>query len=224
MDRFIREKALIGEESFAKLAKARVLVVGVGGVGGYVVEVLARAGVGELTLCDGDVVDISNINRQIIALSSTVGKSKCEVFKERIEDINPNCVVKTFVSRYNEHTAQEILSQRYDYIVDAIDSMQDKVHLIVTAKAMDIPIISAMGAGNRFELSDFEVVDIFSTSYDKLAKKLRKLLREQGISEAKVAYTKAECCDVKDVIGSISYMPPLAGIKIGGYVINKLIK
>lgn len=224
-DIFDRTKLLIGEENFEKLSKSNILVVGVGGVGGYCLEVLARAGVQNFTIVDGDNVDVTNINRQIIALQSTVGKPKVNVFCERLKDINPNINLRCFDFRFNEQTCCKIFDQNYDYVVDAIDSVQDKLLLIKTAKEHNFNIISAMGAGNRFELSDFQVVDIFKTTNDKLAKKMRKLLKDNGIFSLNTVCSSTIPSKVDgNTIASISYMPPLAGIKMAGYIINQLIK
>lgn len=223
-NRFGRTELLIGKVPVAALTKSRVLVIGVGGVGGYAVEMLARSGVGAITICDGDRVDITNINRQIIALSSTIGKYKCDVFRDRIADINPECAVTVINDRYSASNSESILSDSYDYVIDAIDSVADKLHLISEAHRLNINIISAMGAGNRYIPSDFAVSDIFSTSYDPLSKKMRKLLREHGISKHTVVYTQSEATPCEGAVGSISYMPALAGVKLGAYVINELIK
>lgn len=222
---FDRTKVLIGDEGLQKLQSSNVLVVGVGGVGGYALEVLARSGVGKFTICDGDVVDITNINRQIIATHSTIGLSKVQVFCERLKDINPAVNVRAFDVKFNEQTAADIFDEEYDYVVDAIDSVQDKLLLIKTAKQRNIPIISAMGAGNRLDMVDFEVMDIFDTKYDKLAKKFRSLLRDNGVSNLDVVCNNAKPVDVSgSIIGSTAYMPPLAGIKMGGYVVTQLLK
>lgn len=223
-ERFLRTEKLLGSNEFDKLKTAKVLVVGVGGVGGYAVEMLARAGIGNLTLVDGDVVEITNINRQIIALSSTIGKFKVDVFKTRILDINPNCDVKIINYRYNANTSEVILNDNFDYVIDAIDSLKDKVHLIKTCKAKNLNIISAMGAGNRYELCEFSVTDVFKTTHDGLAKKLRKLLRDEGIENLEVVSTSAEPKKSDGVVGSICFLPPLSGITIAGYIINKLIR
>lgn len=220
-----RTKLLLSDDEFARLRSAHVLVVGVGGVGGYAVEMLARAGVGALTLVDGDKIDITNINRQIIAESQNVGEYKCDAFKERIARINPDINVRALDMRYNDSTDDAIFDSEYSYVIDAIDSVDDKVQLIVSAHKRDIPIISAMGAGNRIEINDFVITDIFKTSYDKLAKKLRKLLKDEGINKHTVVCCNAESMHISGgQIGSISYMPALAGVKLGAYVLNEIIK
>ncbi|MDE6968147.1 MAG: ThiF family adenylyltransferase [Clostridia bacterium] len=224
-DIFDRTKLLINEEKFTKLQNSNILIVGVGGVGGYALEVLTRAGIGNFTIVDGDKVDITNINRQIIATHSTIGKCKVDVFTERMKDINPNVNIRTLNIRFNTDSCDLIFDRSYDYIIDAIDSVQDKLLLILTANQKNIDIISAMGAGNKTELVDFQIMDIFKTTNDKLAKKMRKLLKDNGIKHLNVVSNNAIPEQIEgNTIGSISYMPPLAGIKLGGYVINQLIK
>lgn len=216
---------LINAEKFTKLQNSNILIVGVGGVGGYALEVLTRAGIGNFTIVDGDKVDITNINRQIIATHSTIGKCKVDVFTERMKDINPNVNIRPLNIRFNTDSCDLIFDRSYDYIIDAIDSVQDKLLLILTANQKNIDIISAMGAGNKTELVDFQIMDIFKTTNDKLAKKMRKLLKDNGIKHLNVVSNNAVPKQIEgNTIGSISYMPPLAGIKLGGYVINQLIK
>ncbi len=224
-DIFDRTKLLIGESSLEKLKNCNILIVGVGGVGGYALEILTRCGIGNFTIVDGDNVDITNINRQIIATHSTIGKSKVEVFEMRMKDINPFVNVRALNVRFNEQTRDVIFDRHYDYVIDAIDSVQDKLLLILTAKAKDYNIVSAMGAGNRVQLSDFQVIDIFKTQNDKLAKKMRKLLKDNGVTKLDTVTSNTIPLQTNDnVIGSIAYMPSLAGVKLGGYVINQLLK
>lgn len=220
---FTRTQKLIGEDGLQRLFASRVLVVGVGGVGGYTVEMLARAGVGTLGIMDGDLVDITNKNRQIIALDSTVGIPKVDVFEKRICDINTNCNVIKLGERFSADNSK-VLDMEWDYVVDAIDSFEDKVNLICLAKQKDIKIISAMGAGNRVELCDFEICDIYKTSYDPLAKKLRKALKERDIKKHDVCYTNSPAMPTYGGVGSVSYVPPLCGIKLAGFVITKLLE
>ncbi len=220
---FSRTQKLIGEDGLQRLFASRVLVVGVGGVGGYAVETLARAGVGTLGIIDGDLVDISNKNRQIIAFDSTLGMPKVEAFKKRILDINANCNVIAFYERFSAGNSK-VLNMDWDYIIDAIDSFEDKVDLICFAKQNGNDIISAMGAGNRVELCDFEICDIYKTSYDPLAKKLRKALKDRGVKSHDVCYTKSPVMHTSDGVGSVSYIPPLCGIKLAGFVIQKIIQ
>lgn len=214
---------LIGQDRLEKLIGKSVLVVGIGGVGGYVVEMLARCGIGRIGIMDFDVVDISNINRQIIALNSDIGEYKTDVMKARILDINPNCEVTAINSRFNADSAQVLISG-WDFVVDAIDSFEDKVSLICLAKEKGLNIVSAMGAGNRVKPCTFEITDIYKTSYDALAKKLRKTLKEKGISKLDVCYTKEPTLSVSQGVGSISYVVAECGVKIAGYVIDRLLE
>lgn len=217
-----RIKRLIGDEGLEKLVSKKVLVVGVGGVGGYVVEMLARSGVGTIGIMDFDTVDISNINRQIIALNSNVGERKTDVAKARILDINPHCEVTAVNARFNADSA-DILDKGWDYVVDAIDSFDDKVALICLAKAKNLNIVSAAGAGNRVKPCAFEIADVYKTSYDALAKKLRKTLRDKGISSLDVCYTKEPPVCSAEGVGSMSYVVAECGIKIAGFVIDRLL-
>lgn len=219
---FSREIKLIGDDGLQRLFASRVLVVGVGGVGGYVVEMLARAGVGTICMMDKDVIDISNKNRQIIALDSTLGMPKVKAFEQRIKDINANCSVISICERFSADNTY-VLDMGWDMVVDAIDSFADKVELICLAKQKGLDIISAGGAGNRVELCDFEICDIYKTSYDPLAKKLRKSLKDRGIKNLDICYTKSPAIAC-DGVGSISYIPPLSGIKIAGYVVGRLLE
>ncbi len=222
---FDRTKLLIGDDGLIKLQNCNVLVVGIGGVGGYAVEILTRSGIGNFTIVDGDAVDITNINRQIIATHSTIGKPKVQVMADRMKDINPNVNVRALNLRFNSGSADLIFDRYYDYVIDAIDSVSDKLLLILTAKNKNLNIISAMGAGNRVQLSDFVVIDIFKTQNDKLAKKMRKLLKDNGVTRLDTVTSNTLPLQTdSNVIGSIAYMPPLAGIKLGGYVVNKLLK
>lgn len=219
-----RTLTLIGQEKCDLLRACKVLVVGVGGVGGYVVEMLTRAGIGNITIIDGDKVDVTNINRQIIALHSTVGLNKVDVMLRRMKDINPDVNVNALCLRVNAENVADIVSADYDYVIDAIDSVNDKLALITEAKRKGCNIISAMGAGNRYKYSEFKIADIFSTKYDKLARKMRGLLKKNNITSLDVCYTESESEKVDGVIGSISYMPSLAGITIAMYVVNKLLE
>lgn len=222
---FDRTKLLIGDDGLIKLQNCNVLVVGVGGVGGYAVEILTRSGIGNFTIVDGDAVDITNINRQIIATHSTIGKPKVQVMADRMKDINPNVNVRALNLRFNSGSTDLIFDRYYDYVIDAIDSVSDKLLLILTAKNKNLNIISAMGAGNRVQLNDFVVIDIFKTQNDKLAKKMRKLLKDNGVTRLDTVTSNTLPLQTdSNVIGSIAYMPPLAGIKLGGYVVNKLLK
>lgn len=213
---------LIGQDGLEKLVGKSVLIVGIGGVGGYVAEMLARCGIGRVGIMDFDVVDISNINRQIIALNSNIGEYKTDVMKARILDINPDCEVVAVNSRFNADSAS-VLDSGWDYVVDAIDSFEEKVALICLAKEKGLNIVSAMGAGNRIKPCTFEITDIYKTSYDALAKKLRKTLREKGITKLDVCYTKEPTLSVSQGVGSISYVVAECGIKTAGFVIDRLL-
>ena len=213
---------LIGQDGLEKLVGKSVLIVGIGGVGGYVAEMLARCGIGRVGIMDFDVVDISNINRQIIALNSNIGECKTDVMKARILDINPDCEVIAINSRFNADSAA-VLDGGWDYVVDAIDSFEEKVALICLAKEKGLNIVSAMGAGNRIKPCTFEITDIYKTSYDALAKKLRKTLREKGITKLDVCYTKEPVLSVSQGVGSVSYVVAECGIKTAGFVIDRLL-
>ena len=219
-----RTLSLIGKERYNNLARSRVLVVGIGGVGGYATEMLVRAGVGSITIIDGDKVDETNINRQIIALRSTVGRDKVDVMRERIADINPDCTVHAICDRVTADNIGDILSTHYDYIIDAIDSVGDKVALITEAKNRNMNIVSAMGAGGKYRNVSFNIADIYSTKYDKLARKMRRLIKDAGITSLDVCYSESESVVCDGVIGSISYAPSLAGITIAQHVICRLME
>lgn len=219
-----RTELLIGENGLQKLNNCHVAVFGVGGVGGYTCEMLARAGVGELTIIDFDVVSKSNINRQIIALNSTIGKLKVDVFKNRLLDINPNLKVNALPIKFDETTIDTIFSKNYDYVVDAIDIVTNKITLIETCHNRNIKIVSAMGAGNRCDIPNFEVADIYKTYNDGLAKVLRKKLKELGIQKHTVVFTKIQATPNGNVVGSISYYPSMCGCVLAGFIINELLK
>ena len=189
-EQFSRTQLIYGKAAMEKLASSRVAVFGVGGVGGYVVEALARSGVGALDLIDNDTVCVSNINRQIIATFSSIGKYKVDAAKERIHDINPDCVVRTYKTFYLPDTAGEFDFREYDYIVDAIDTVTGKIAIIENANAAGTPVISSMGAGNKTDPSAFEVADIYETSVCPLAKVMRRELKKRGIKSLKVVYSK----------------------------------
>ena len=217
-----RLKLLIGD-GVTKLEQSRVIIFGVGGVGGYAVEMLARSGVCNITLVDFDVVDISNKNRQIIALDSTIGKNKVDVMALRIKDINPKCQVKIFNQKLTKDNISDFDLDKYDYIIDAIDMVTSKLTLIEHAYNNNIPIISAMGAGNRFGLPDVKIDDIYNTSNDGLAKVMRRELRKRGVSRHTVVYATNKSTPCGETIGSISYFPAMVGCMISAYVINQLV-
>lgn len=227
MEEFVRLITLIGEEGFDKLKNSKIAVVGLGGVGGYVVEGLARSGVSSFVLVDGDVVSKSNINRQIIALHSTIGKSKAELWGERVRDINPECEVDI---RFSMYTADEPMDfSDCDYVIDAIDTIPAKTKLISECYHKGIKIISSMGTGSKLD-ANFSVSDIFSVTYDSLARKLRKNLRKEGVDKLKVVYSsegnKALCQDEtgKRVPGTVVYSPSIAGMLIVKEVIKDIIE
>lgn len=230
MSEFIREELIIGKENVEKLKNKKVAVFGVGGVGSYVVEGLARAGISNFVLIDNDDVALSNINRQLIALHSTVGYAKVDVAKNRILDINPNAKVDARKEFYNKDT-NNCIDGSIDYIVDAIDTVSSKLDLIEQAKALNIPIISCMGTGNKLDATRFEIADISKTSVCPLAKVMRKELKNRGIKNVKVLYSKeepikavADDTNGKHAPGSISFVPSVAGLIIAGEVIKDLIK
>ena len=229
---FSRTALLIGESGLEKLKKSRVAVFGVGGVGGYVAEALARSGVGALDLIDKDTVSESNINRQIIALHSTVGRKKTEVMAERVKDINPAVQVRVHDIFYLPETANQFDFSVYDYVVDAIDTVSGKIALIEQAKQANTPVISSMGAGNKLDPMAFEVSDIAKTSVCPLARVMRRELKARGIEHVKVVYSKeiplpSKCVDEetgKAVPGSIAFVPSVVGLIIASEVIKDLIK
>lgn len=221
----MRTISLVTEKKFEKLQNSNVLVVGVGGVGGYALEMLARAGVGHITLCDFDLVDISNLNRQICALHSTIGKKKVDVFRERLLDINPNIIIDLKCCRFCEENLPKVFDKRYDYVLDCIDDIDNKVLLIKHCKQNSIEIVSAMGAGNKFDIPTFVVSDIFVTHDDALAKKLRKCLREVCVESLDVIYSFAKGQkSSSDCVGSISYYPAMCGCVMASHVIRKLME
>lgn len=232
---FTRTAMLLGEEAIEKLKSSRVAVFGIGGVGGYVTEALVRAGVGTLNLIDNDVVCESNLNRQIIATRSAIGQSKVEVMAARIRDINPECQVNAHQCFYLPETAGEFDFSKYDYVVDAIDTVTGKIQLVMQAKAAGVPIISCMGTGNKLDPSRLEIADIYKTSVCPLAKVMRRELKARGIDALKVLFSKEEPrkpvvtyeSDVPETRratpGSVSFVPPVAGLIIASEVIKDLV-
>lgn len=225
-NQFIRTAMLIGEEGVNLLSQKRVAVFGVGGVGGYTVEALARSGVGTLDLIDNDIVNLTNINRQIIALHSTLDKFKVDVARERVLDINPNAKVNVYKTFYTPETASEFDFSQYDYVVDAIDTVSGKIELVMQAQAAGIPIISSMGAGNKLSPERFEVTDIYKTSVCPLAKVMRQELKKRGGKKLKVVYSQE--VPIKHggqrLPASIAFVPSVVGLIIAGEVIKDLIK
>ena len=230
-NKFSRIEVLLGTEAMARLENSRVIVFGIGGVGGHAVEALVRSGVGHIAIVDLDKVEETNINRQLVALTSTIGKSKVNALKERLLDINPELDIEAIEKFYLPENESEFDLSKYDYIVDAVDNMSAKISLVVRANELNVPIISAMGAGNKVEPTMLEVSDIYKTSVDPLAKILRHELRNRGIKKLKVVYSKEEPTKVglKDekrraIPGSTSFVPPAMGLIIASEVIKDLIK
>lgn len=231
MEQFSRTEMLIGKEKLDILKSKTVLIFGIGGVGSYVAESLARCGIGALILADNDVVSLSNINRQIIALHSTIGKAKVEIMKERILDINPDAKVICYQEFITSENIDKFINKEIDYIIDAIDTVKSKIAIIEKAKELDIPIISSMGTGNKLDPLKFKITDISKTSVCPLAKVIRKELKEKGIKKVKVLYSeeipsKAQEAsnDGKVVPASIAFVPSVAGLAISGEVVRDLVK
>ena len=233
-EQFLRTQMLLGTEALERLQKARVAVFGIGGVGGYTVEALARSGVGQLDLIDSDTVSVSNINRQILAVHSTVGLPKVEAARRRILDINPGCVVRMHQIFYTPETAEQFDFTQYDYIVDAIDTVTGKLQLVERAVAAGTPIISCMGTGNKLDASGFEVADISKTTMCPLARVMRKELSKRGIKHLKVVYSKEEALTPtgweeeaaalgkRQIPGSVAFVPGAAGLILAGEVIKDI--
>lgn len=224
-NQFERTELLLGKEAVEKLKTKRVAVFGVGGVGGYVCEALARSGVGELDIIDNDTVALSNINRQIIALHSTLGMYKVDAAEKRLLDINPDIKINKRKCFFLPETADEFDFSRYDYVVDAIDTVTGKLGLIECAEKAGVKIISSMGAGNKLNPTGFEVSDIFKTSVDPLARVMRKELRARGIKKLKVVYSREEPVKTGQgsTPGSTAFVPSVAGLIIAGEVVSDLI-
>ena len=215
---------MLGEDAVKRLKSAHVAVFGVGGVGGFLTEALSRAGIGKLTLIDADRVSVSNINRQIIATHSTVGRLKTEAMKERIADINPECEVSLVSEFYSEDNPLPL--EGFDYIADCIDSVRSKLYLIYEAKRLDIPIISSMGAGNKLDPTRFSVADISKTHTDPLAKVIRTELRKKGINHLKVVFSDEAPINPSGerTPGSISFVPSVVGLIMAGEIIKDIAK
>lgn len=224
---------IFGETAMKKLAASRVAVFGIGGVGGHVVEALARSGIGSLDLIDNDRVAPSNLNRQIVATQSTIGQYKTEAAERRIHDISPDCKVRTYNTFFMPDTADEFDFTQYDYVVDAIDKVTGKIEIIMRAKAAGVPVISSMGAGNKVDPTAFEVADIYKTSVCPLARVMRREMKKRGVKALKVVYSKEEaltpiaglCTDGgsrRSTPGSNAFVPSVAGLIIAGEVIKDL--
>lgn len=248
-DQYSRTQLLLGKEAMEKLHNSRVAVFGIGGVGGYTVEALARSGVGALDLIDDDKVCLTNLNRQILATRKTVGKYKVDVAEERIHDINPDAVVNTYKTFYMPDTADQFDFSQYDYVVDAIDTVKGKLELVMQAQATGTPIISCMGAGNKLDPTRFRVADIYKTSGCPLARVMRTALRKREVKHLKVVYSdeiptrpiedmsiscrshcicppgaKHKCTERRDIPGSTAFVPSVAGLIIAGEVVKDLAK
>ena len=246
---FSRTQLLYGKDAMAKLSQSRVAVFGIGGVGGYVVEALARSGIGALDLIDDDKVCLTNINRQLLATRKTIGKYKVDVAEERINEISPSCRVMTYKTFYLPETQDQFDFTLYDYVVDAIDTVTGKLTIIENAKRLNVPVISSMGAGNKTDPARFEVADIYDTSICPLAKVMRRECRKRGIDSLKVVYSKEppirpledmsiscrqncicppgsvrKCTGRRDIPGSTAFVPSVVGLIIAGEVVNDLCK
>lgn len=248
MDQFARTQLLLGEKAMEKLKNSRVAVFGVGGVGGYSVEALARSGVGAIDIIDDDKVCLTNINRQIIADTKSIGKYKVDVAKERILSINPKCKVTTYRCFYLPENASEFDFSNFDYVIDAVDTVTAKINLVMQANESNVKIISSMGAGNKLDPTAFKVSDIYKTSVCPLAKVMRRELKKRNIKKLKVVYSKEEplvpekdesiscsshcvcppgterkCTDRRAIPGSVAFVPSVVGLIIAGEVIKDLI-
>ena len=249
LNQFSRTELLLGKDAMEKLAASRVAVFGIGGVGGYTVEALARSGIGAIDIIDDDKVCLTNINRQIIATRKTIGKYKVDVAEERILDINPDAAVRKYKTFYMPDTADQFDFTEYDYIVDAIDTVTGKIELAVNAQKAGTPIVSSMGAGNKLNAAGFEVADIYKTSVCPLAKVMRRELKKRNIKKLKVVYSKEppmtpieskeiscksncvcppgtarNCNQRRQVPGSVAFVPSVVGLIIAGEVVNDLLK
>lgn len=248
-NQFSRTELILGKNAMKKLASSRIAVFGIGGVGGYTVEALIRSGIGAIDLIDDDKVCLTNLNRQLYATRKTIGKYKVDVAKERIAEINPDAKVETYKTFYSPERASQFDFKKYDYIVDAIDTVTGKIALVLQAQEAGVPIISSMGAGNKMDPTAFEVADIFETSICPLAKVMRHELSKRGVKHLKVVYskevpltpiedteiscrtncvcppnTKRKCTNRRQIPGSNAFVPPVVGLIIAGTVVKDLIK
>lgn len=247
LNQFSRTQLLLGEEAIEKMSNSRVAVFGIGGVGGYVCEALVRSGVGAFDLIDDDKVCLTNLNRQIIATRKTIGKYKVDVMKERMLDINPNVDVRVHKCFFLPENADDFPFEEYDYVVDAVDTVTAKLEIIVRAKSLNIPVISAMGAGNKLDASRFKVADIYKTQMDPLAKVMRRELKKRNIKHLKVVYSDEQpikpledmsiscrtncicppgaahkCTERRDIPGSTAFTPAVAGLIMAGEIVKDL--
>ncbi|WP_128425811.1 tRNA threonylcarbamoyladenosine dehydratase [Gudongella oleilytica] len=227
---FIRSSYLLGSEGMERLGNSKVAIFGIGGVGSYAAEALARTGIGSLILIDYDTIDVTNINRQIHATSKTVGLPKVDVMRDRLLEINPGLIIEAIQERYTKDTRQEFLDPSFDYIIDAIDMVSSKIDLVTSSLEMGIPIISSMGAGNKLDPTAFLVSDIYNTRVCPLARVMRNELRKRGVKALKVVYSPEEPIDVnlgdidrrKAIPGSVSFVPSVAGLILAGEVIKDI--
>lgn len=248
LTQFSRTELLLGKEGMERLKNARVAVFGVGGVGGYVCEALVRSGVGSFDLIDDDKVCLTNLNRQIIATRSTVGKYKVDVMKERMLDINPDVQVETYKCFFLPENTDDFPFAEYDYVVDAVDTVTAKIELVMKCQSMGVPIISSMGAGNKLNASAFQVADIYKTKMCPLAKVMRRELKKRGVKKLKVVYSEEKptrpiedmaiscrthcicppgaahkCTERRDIPGSVAFVPSVAGLIVAGEVVKDLV-
>lgn len=228
---FSRTNLLLGENALEKLNNSRVAVFGIGGVGGFTAEALVRSGIGTLDIIDNDTVDISNINRQIIANSKNVGKDKVDVAEARFKEINPNVIINKHKCFYTPETANQFDFSQYDYVVDAIDTVTGKIQLVMQAKESNTKIISSMGAGNKVDPTAFQVADIYKTSVCPLARVMRQELKKRGVKKLKVVYSQEKPIKpdiartgTKPIPGSVAFVPSVVGLIIAGEVIKDLVK
>ena len=228
-NQFSRTELLLGKKSVENLAKKRVAVFGVGGVGGFVCEGLVRAGIGIIDIIDKDTVDISNLNRQLIALHSTIGMNKVDVLEARLKDINEELIVNKYKCFFLPETSDSFEFEKYDYVVDAIDTVTGKIELVLKAKEAGVPIISAMGAGNKLDPTAFQIADIYKTSVCPLARVMRRELKKRGVDRLKVVYSKEEpikpsFAEGEEVApGSVSFVPSVMGLIIAGEIVKELL-
>ncbi len=220
---FTREISLIGKDAFDKLRESTVMIFGLGGVGSYAAEALARAGIGKLVLVDSDKVDITNINRQLYALHSTVGMNKTQVAAQRIHDINPHCITQTVTAFYNAGDGDKFFTDSYSYVVDAIDTVSAKIDIAVECEKRKIPLISCMGTGNKLHPELFEICDIYKTSVCPLCRVMRKELKNRNVGKLKVVYSKEQpqsSDKLSRVPASVSFTPPVAGMLLAAEVVR----
>lgn len=228
-EQFQREIMLIGKENLEKLKKSKIIIYGIGGVGSFVCEALARAGIENLILVDYDKIEITNLNRQIHALHSTIGEQKTEAMKNRILDINPKAKVETYYNKETKEKEEELINETINYVIDCVDTVTTKLKLIETAKRKNIPIISSMGTGNKLDPTKFEITDIYKTTVCPLAKVMRKELKKRNIKNLKVVYSKEEPITQienqrKRTPASISFVPSVAGLIIASEVVKDILK